>query len=92
MRDGAQLGGKPRALAATAGVTLLILMAGAGGCAGRHWDYSKPGVTAIKLDRDLRECRKEAYRPYTLTILNRVDEDALNRCMERRGYTVTSLD
>ena len=91
-RDGAQSCGKPRALVATAGAALLLLTAGAGGCAGRHWDYDKRGITAIKLDHDLRECRREAYRPHTLAIFHRVDDDALNHCMERRGYRVTPLD
>jgi hypothetical protein len=81
-----------RALAPTAGATLLTLMIGAGGCASggaHHWDYDKPRLTAIKLDRDLRECRREAYRPFALAVFNRIDEEALNRCMERRGYTIT---
>ena len=85
-------GGKPRAPVATAGAALLLLMAGAGGCASRQWDYDKSGITAIKLDHDLRECRREAYRPHTLAIFHRVDDDALNRCMERRGYRVTPLN
>lgn len=61
------------------------------GCAGQRWEYDKKGVTAVKLDHELRECRREAYRPYTLSIFNRVDADVLNRCMERRGYTVTPV-
>lgn len=72
-----------------AGVALLLAAAVLGGCAGKRYDYDKPGVTAITLGRDLRACRREAYDPHTLAIWSRVDEERLNRCMERRGYTVT---
>ncbi len=80
---------RAREHARAAGAVLLALAAAVGGCAGKRWDYEKRGVTAVTLDRDLRACRKEAFNPHTLAIFSRVDEERLNRCMERRGYTVT---
>ena len=61
-----------------------------GGCAAQRWDYSKPGLTPASLDQDLTACRREAHRPYrfALTHSGRVDQDALNQCMTRKGYTV----
>ena len=59
------------------------------GCAGERWSYTKRGLTPADLDRDLAACRKQAQRPYTfaLTQSRRVDQKALNRCMEQKGYT-----
>jgi hypothetical protein len=59
------------------------------GCAGEQWTYSRPGVTAARLDLDLEICRKQAHRPYwfALTREGRVDREVLNQCMERKGYT-----
>lgn len=60
------------------------------GCATERWSYTKPGVTPAGLDHDLGACRKDANRPYrfALTRSRRVDLDALNRCMARKGYAV----
>ena len=58
------------------------------GCAAR-FSYTKPGLTPARLDQDLEACRREAHRPYwfAFTRSARVDQDVLNHCMERRGYT-----
>lgn len=60
------------------------------GCATERWSYTKPGVTPARLDQDLGACRKEAHRPSTfaLTQSGRIDLDALNQCMARKGYTI----
>jgi len=60
------------------------------GCATERWSYTKPAVTPAGLDQDLGACRKEAHRPYALALTRsrRVDLDALNQCMARKGYTV----
>jgi hypothetical protein len=75
-------------LGGRASLATLALALGVAGCGGQRWDYEKRGVTAVRLGHDLRECRKEAFNPNTLAIFRRVDQDALNRCMERLGYTV----
>ncbi len=61
------------------------------GCASGEWVYNKPNATAVQVDRDLGICRKESTRGAAVAITpsQRIDRDALNRCMERRGYTVT---
>ena len=75
-------------LGGRASLATLALALGVAGCGGQRWDYEKRGVTAVRLEHDLRKCRKEAFNPNTLAIFRRVDQDALNRCMERLGYTV----
>ncbi len=78
-----------RHLLLPAAAWLLVVAAVSGGCAEKRFDYDKRGVSAVTLDRDLRACRKEAFDPHTLSIFQRLNEDTLHRCMERRGYTVT---
>lgn len=58
-------------------------------CASERWIYSKPGVTPARLDRDLGQCQREAYRPYALALRpgRRLDHEALRQCMTRKGYT-----
>lgn len=71
-------------------VTLAVLVAAlVPGCASEQWVYTKPNVTPARLDSDLAACRKEAMAPGRIAIFQsgRVDQDALNRCMQRRGYT-----
>jgi hypothetical protein len=70
-----------------AGVVLgLCLLAG---CAVERWSYSKPSLTPARLDLDLETCRRQAHRPnwFALTRSARLDQEALNQCMERKGYT-----
>ena len=63
------------------------------GCAER-WSYTRTGLTPARLDLDLEACRKQAHRPhwFALTRSARVDQDALNQCMERKGYTARRDD
>ncbi len=62
-----------------------------GGCASGEWVYDKPNATAAQVDHDLAICRKESMRKTAVAVTpsQRVDRDAFNRCMERKGYTVT---
>jgi hypothetical protein len=78
--------GAGRAVGLSAFFFVLALLAG---CAAASWSYSKPGVTPAGLDHDLGACRRQADRPSTfaLTRAGRLDQDALNQCMERKGYT-----
>ena len=64
----------------------LILLAG---CAAQQWSYTKSGLTPGRLDQDLEACRRLAKRPYwfALSRSGRVDQNALNQCMQHRGYT-----
>jgi hypothetical protein len=77
--------------AARLGVLMLGLLAG---CAPAHWTYDKPGLTPGKLDQDMAACRRLAHRPYwfALTRSGRVDQEALNQCMQHRGYTARRDD
>jgi hypothetical protein len=63
------------------------------GCAER-WTYTRPGLTPARLDQDLEACRRLAHRPYwwALTRAGRVDQQVLNQCMERKGYTARRED
>ena len=69
---------------------VLLTLGGLAGCAAGPWIYTKPGSTPAALDHDLGGCRRQAQRPYSfgLTSSRRVDQDELNRCMERKGYPV----
>jgi hypothetical protein len=64
----------------------LVLLAG---CAAEQWSYKKPGLTPGRLDQDLEACRRQSRRPhwFALTRAGRVDQEALNQCMQHRGYT-----
>lgn len=57
-------------------------------CAEKHWVYDKPGMTPATLDHDLDACGKETIRASRVAIFRsqRSDQEALNRCMERKGY------
>jgi len=67
---------------------LVLLVAG---CASGEWVYNKPNATAAQVDHDLSLCRRESTRNTAIAITSaqRIDRDAFNRCMERKGYTVT---
>jgi hypothetical protein len=60
-------------------------------CADKNYLYDKPNATAAQIDRDLFTCRKESTRNTAIAITpsQRIDREAFNRCMERKGYTVT---
>jgi hypothetical protein len=64
---------------------LVLLLAG---CA-EQWIYTKPHLTPARLDQDLEACRREARRPqwFAVTRSGRLDQDKINECMERKGYT-----
>jgi len=76
--------------AAVVAVLALGLLAG---CAER-WTFEKPGLTPGRLDTDLESCRRQAHRPYwfAFTRSARVDQDALNQCMQHRGYSARRDD
>jgi hypothetical protein len=65
-----------------------------GACAGPTFTNNKRGTTPAQLDRDLAQCKKQAFRPsrFSLWRSGRYDADVLNRCMERRGYAVRKDD
>jgi hypothetical protein len=73
----------------SARLALGVVALGLAACAGEHWIYTKPGVTPATLDQDLKACRRQAQRPHSFGITSdrRLDQDELNRCMERKGYT-----
>ena len=59
------------------------------GCGAERWAYTKPGLSPARLDQDLEACRRDAYRPHSwgITRSARIDQDALNQCMQRKGYS-----
>jgi hypothetical protein len=73
---------------------LIVLTLLLGACAGPTFTYEKRGTTPAQLDRDLAQCKKQAFRPSRFSIWpsGRYDADVLNRCMERRGYAVRQED
>ncbi len=73
-------------------MTLLLLMVAAlAGCARTHLTFEKPGVAAADLQRDQNQCLCRALVSEDKRILAPgVDRDSLIRCMEARGYTVSS--
>jgi hypothetical protein len=70
-------------------VASILLVAGCS--SSGEWVYNKPNTSAVQIDRDLGVCRKESTRGTAIVIMpsQRLDRDAMNRCMERKGYTVT---
>jgi hypothetical protein len=81
---------RSRAARLSALPAVLIALGLLAGCAAERWIYDKPGVSPATLDHDLGTCRRQAHRPYTFAITRsrRVDREALNQCMERKGYAV----
>ena len=70
-------------------VAVLLAVCLLAGCAAERWSYTRAGLTPAKLDQDLEACRRVAHRPhwFALRRSERVDQDALNQCMERKGYS-----
>jgi hypothetical protein len=67
-----------------------VLLVTAGCRTAEEWSYDRPRVTPFELDRDLTQCARQA-RPrgtFAYPSLTGPDREALNRCMEKRGYTV----
>ena len=74
-----------------AGVALLLMAGAVTGCAQTHLTFQKPGVAEADLQRDQNECfSKSLSDEGGRILLPRVDQDALIRCMEARGYAVSS--
>jgi hypothetical protein len=72
----------------SAGLILAALTLAA--CAAPTFTYERRGGTPAQLDRDVEACKREAFRPsrFSLWQSGRYDVDVLNRCMERKGYSV----
>ena len=71
-------------------VLAAVLLAVAGCRSTEEWSYDKPRATAAQLDRDLTQCGRQA-RPtgtFAYPAMTGPDREALNTCMEKRGYTV----
>jgi hypothetical protein len=70
-------------------LALALALCALAGCAAERWSYTKAGLTPGRLDQDLEACRRLARRPhwFALTRSARVDQEVLNQCMQRRGYT-----
>jgi hypothetical protein len=69
---------------------MVLLMMGGGCRSADEWSYDRLRATPFELDRDLTQCAREA-RPtgtFAYPSLTGPDREALNRCMEKRGYTV----
>jgi hypothetical protein len=83
-------GGRPVPLAAGCAVVAAILMAGAGCRSAEEWSYDRPRVTPFELDRDLTQCAQQSRPTGALAYpsMTGPDRQALNKCMEKRGYTV----
>lgn len=74
------------------GSAALLSLTLAAGCATAQWSYEKPNVSPAKQDRDMAACRKDSpsHSPFAIFQTRAVDRTAFNRCMEQRGYKVTS--
>jgi hypothetical protein len=70
------------------GIAVLLVMLA--GCGAPRYVYERRNATPAQIDRDLEACRREGFRPNRFAIWpsNRYDWDAVNRCMERKGYAV----
>lgn len=69
-----------------------VLVAVVPACAAsQEWIYEKPRVTPAQLDHDKAACRKIAPSRSLFRLLetDRVEREAFNTCMQRRGYSVT---
>jgi hypothetical protein len=77
---------RPRAVVLFSFATLLTACA-----TSEEWIYDKPRTTPAQLDHDKTMCRKAApTRSFLRTLQEeKVEREAFNRCMEKRGYTVT---
>jgi len=61
------------------------------GCrSAEEWSYEKPRVSSAQLDRDLTQCGQRARPTGALAYpsITGPDREALNACMQKRGYTV----
>jgi hypothetical protein len=70
---------------------LLVVLTSCGACASSgRIVYSKPGVIPAQQARDESECAQlsTAAAPRAIGPALNIERDAVNRCMERRGYSV----
>lgn len=70
---------------------LAAVLASIAGCrSAEEWSYDKPRVTPAQLDRDLTQCGQRARPTGALAYpsMTGPDREALNACMQKRGYTV----
>ena len=77
---------------AVRGVTIAAILLAAAGCrSAEEWSYDKPRATPAQLDRDLAQCARQTRPtgPLAYPSLTGPDREALNTCMEKRGYTVS---
>ena len=83
-----------RVFASIAARALWLSVAVLPACAGgQEWIYDKPRVTPAQLDQDKAACRKAAPSRSMLRTFEdeKVEREAFNRCMVRRGYTVKAV-
>jgi hypothetical protein len=68
-------------------VALAVVLAG---CAPPRYMYERRSATPAQLERDLEACQRQGFRPQRFALIraHRYDWDAVNRCMERKGYRV----
>jgi hypothetical protein len=77
---------------ATVALALVALLTA---CATKEqWVYEKRAVTPTRLDHDLMACRDEArnLQVFAITLEQRADRERLNRCMERKGYSIRRVE
>ena len=79
--------------AALIGLVLTVLVTAAG-CAAPRYDYTRRNATPAQTNHDLEACRRQGFRPQRFAVWpsNRYDWDVVNRCMERKGYTVSPAE
>ena len=71
---------------------LLLLVMSLAACASKRLTFEKPGVPAADLERDENACLRASLATQDGKILAPycLDRDTFIRCMEGRGYTVSS--
>ena len=70
----------------TIAVVALLLAA----CAAPRYAYERRSATPAQIDHDLGVCRREGFRPSRFAVWpsDRYDWEVVNRCMQRKGYSV----
>jgi hypothetical protein len=75
-------------------VTSAVLVLALAGCAAPRYAYERRNATPAQTDHDLGVCRREGFRPSRFAVWgsNRYDWDVVNRCMQRKGYSVRAAE